>query len=238
MIRCLGWIGLAMWVGCSGGETARPPATPEPAPPPMKEAAPVAQVSDDATSPTATAHPELLTPAELTEQAPETYTAVLTTEHGDIVIDVTRAWAPLGADRFYNLVKHGFFDDAGFFRVVPGFVVQFGLNADPKVNAVWDSARIQDDPVTQSNARGTVVFATAGPNTRTTQIFINYADNARLDGMGFAPFGKVRDMAAVDAIEPKYSQRPDQGMITSRGNAYLRQKFPDLDYITRAAIAP
>ena len=150
---------------------------------------------------------------------------------------VTRAWAPVGADRFYNLVQAGFYDDAGFFRVVPGFVVQFGLNADPRANAAWDAARIADDQVKQTNRRGRLTFATAGPNTRTTQLFIDTGSNERLDQMGFAPFGEVvSGMSVVDAIYAGYGEMPDQGRITTEGNAYLKQQFPRLDFISKATV--
>jgi len=130
----------------------------------------------------------LTNPAALTEQAPAAYKVKFDTSKGPFVIEVHRDWAPLGADRFYNLVKNGFFNNARFFRVISGFMVQFGINADPRLSAVWRDANINDDPVKQSNTRGMITFATRGPNTRTTQVFINYADNNRLD-MGFAPFG-------------------------------------------------
>jgi len=181
----------------------------------------------------------LLNPASpaMTAQAPATYRAKFETSAGDFTIEVTRAWAPLGADRLYNLIKGGFYDGDRFFRVVPGFVVQFGLNGNPAVSAAWRHANIQDDPVAQHNNTGTIVFATAGPNTRTTQLFINYADNLRLDGMGFAPLGKVVDgMDVVTKIFPDYGQTPDQSLIESQGNGYLAQAFPKLDYIKRATI--
>jgi peptidyl-prolyl cis-trans isomerase A (cyclophilin A) len=179
----------------------------------------------------------LLHPATLHAQAPETYDVKFTTSHGDFTVHVTRAWAPLGADRFYNLAKHGFFNNAGFFRVVPGFMVQFGLSADPKVNAVWDSARIKDDKVTQSNTPGMVTFATAGPNTRTTQIFINYGSNTFLDAQGFSPFGTVTDgMDVVKGIYPGYGESPDQGKITNEGKAYLDKNFPKLDFVKTTVI--
>src|SRR6266567_5162655 len=169
---------------------------------------------------TATAGPRasLLNPATLRAKAPAVYKAKFTTTTGDFVVEVHRDWAPLGADRFYNLVRYGYFTNAAFFRVVPGFVVQFGLNANPALNKVWHEAAIQDDPVTQSNKRGTLVFATAGPNTRTTQFFINFVDNARLDGMGFAPFGTVVEgMDVVDKIFPAYGEKPRQDLITDQG---------------------
>jgi len=159
------------------------------------------------------------------------------------VVEVTRAWAPLGADRFYNLVKNHFYDGAAFFRVLPGFVAQFGLNANPDVSRVWASANIKDDPVTQSNLAGSLTFATAGPNTRTTQLFINLADNQNLDGMGFAPFGKV--IEGMDVVQQFYSgygegaprgRGPDQGRLANEGKAYLDKNFPLLDSIKTAVI--
>jgi len=181
----------------------------------------------------------LLNPAApaLHAQAPATYRAKFETTAGDFTVEVTRAWAPLGADRLYNLIKNGFYDGDRFFRVVPGFVVQFGINGTPAVSAAWKDANILDDPVTQHNTTGTIVFATAGPNTRTTQLFINYADNLRLDQMGFAPMGRVVEgMDVVQKIYPGYGQSPNQDLIQSQGNAYLAQGFPQLDYIKRATI--
>jgi peptidyl-prolyl cis-trans isomerase A (cyclophilin A) len=183
--------------------------------------------------------PSLLNPASLKAKAPAVFKAKFTTTAGDFEVEVHRAWAPLGADRFYNLVRYGYFTNAAFFRVVPGFVVQFGLSADPAVNKVWKAATIQDDPVIQSNKRGSLVFATAGPNTRTTQLFINYADNARLDGMGFAPFGSVVEgMDVVDKIHSAYREPPRQDLITEQGDAYLKANFPALDKIKLARIVP
>ncbi len=179
----------------------------------------------------------LLHPATMTAKAPESFQAKFTTTKGDFVVEVTRAWAPLGADRFYNLVKHGYFTDAAFFRVVPGFMVQFGLNADPAVNRAWQNANIKDDKVTQSNAPGMVTFATAGPNTRTTQLFINYGNNTFLDSQGFAPFGKViSGMDVVQKINSEYREKPEQGAITSQGKAYLDKNFPNIDSIKSASI--
>jgi peptidyl-prolyl cis-trans isomerase A (cyclophilin A) len=150
---------------------------------------------------------------------------------------VHRDWAPIGADHFYELVKSGYFDGCRFFRVVPGFVVQFGLAADPAVTRKWKAPSLRDDPVKQHNVRGTLVYATAGPNTRTTQLFINLGDNSRLDADGFAPFGVVtKGMGAVDAIFPGYGEAPQQPLIESQGNAYLEPKFPKLDYIRKATI--
>jgi peptidyl-prolyl cis-trans isomerase A (cyclophilin A) len=186
-----------------------------------------------------TSDPALLHPSSLTAKAPESYEVKFTTTKGDFVVQVTRAWAPLGADRFYNLVKHGFFTDAAFFRNVPGFIVQFGLSADPGVNKVWQSANIKDDSGKQSNAPGTITFATAGPNTRTTQLFINFGNNTFLDGQGFTPFGKVTSgMEVVQKLYSGYGERPDQGAITSQGKAYLEKNFPDIDMIKSATIVP
>jgi len=182
-------------------------------------------------------------PESAKEQAPAGYDVKFVTTKGDFTIHVTRAWAPLGADRFYNLVKHGFYTDAHFFRVLPGFVVQFGLSADPQVSRVWRSANIKDDPVTQSNKPGTVTFATAGPHTRTTQVFINLGNNGQLDSMGFAPFGHVSEgMDVVKKLHGGYGEGapqgrgPDQGTITSQGKAYLDKNFPNLDSIKSATI--
>jgi len=181
----------------------------------------------------------LLNPASLKAKAPAVFKARFTTTAGDFVVEVHRDWAPLGADRFYNLVRYGYFTNASFFRVVPGFVVQFGLSADPAVNKVWHTATIPDDPVVQSNKRGYLVFATAGPNTRTTQLFINFADNARLDAMGFAPFGNVVEgMDVVDKIYPVYGEMPRQDLITDQGDPYLKAHFPDIDKIKLARIVP
>lgn len=184
-------------------------------------------------------------PSSLNRRAPATYRAKFTTTQGDFVIEVTRAWAPLGADRFYNLVRYGFYTDASFFRVLPGFVAQFGISAKPVLAGAWANATIKDDPVTQSNLPGYVSFATAGPNTRTTQAFINLADNSRLDGAGFAPIGKV--VEGMDVVEKLYSSYgegapqgngPDQGRLTAEGKAYLDKHFPKLDSIKAAVILP
>jgi cyclophilin family peptidyl-prolyl cis-trans isomerase len=187
---------------------------------------------------------KLRNPAGLTEQAPATFNANLDTSKGLIVITVHRDWAPNGADRFYNLVKNGFYDDVRFFRVIDGFMAQFGIHGNPAVAAAWRPAQIKDDPVKQSNKRGFVVFATAGPNTRTTQLFINFGDNAGLDKQGFSPFGEVtKGMDVVDKIYNGYGEGaprgkgPDQGRLQAEGNAYLAKDFPKLDYIKTATIA-
>jgi len=185
--------------------------------------------------------PRLMNPGE-EEQAPATYAVRLETTEGPIVIDVTRAWAPKGADRFYNLVKLGYFSNVAFFRVLEGFMAQAGIHGNPRVNRMWVNRTIQDDPVTQHNTRGMVTFATAGPNTRANQFFINYGDNQRLDGMGFAPFGRVRDMTAADRLHSGYGEGaprgrgPSQTDMNRMGNTYLRAQFPDLDYIQSGRI--
>ena len=195
------------------------------------------------TSQGATAGPSLLKPSSLNKQAPPTFKAKFTTTKGDFVVEVTRAWSPLGADRFYNLVKYHFYDGAAFFRVLPGFVAQFGLSAKPEISRVWASATVKDDPVTQSNLEGYLTFATAGPNTRTTQVFINLGNNQNLDGMGFSPFGKV--VEGMDVVEKFYTgygegapggNGPEQGRITNEGKAYLDKSFPLLDSIKTAVI--
>ena len=156
------------------------------------------------------------------------------------VVEVTRAWAPKGADRFYNLVKYGYFDGNRFFRVVKNFMVQFGINGDPKLNEVWREANLIDDPVTQSNKRGLVTFAKTGaPNSRSTQVFINFKDNSFLDPQAFAPFGQVvSGMEVVDKLNGEYGEQPSQmqGQIQSGGNAFLAKSFPRLDYIKKATI--
>jgi peptidyl-prolyl cis-trans isomerase A (cyclophilin A) len=162
----------------------------------------------------------------------------LDTSKGPVIVEVHRDWAPQGVDRFYQLVQSGFFTEARFFRVVPDFVVQFGINKDPEVQAKWRTANIPDDPVKQSNQRGYLVFATAGPNTRTTQLFINLRDNSSsLDPQGFAPFGKVSDgMDVVDHLFSGYGETPQQPLIQSQGNQYLQSQFPNLDYIRTAKV--
>jgi peptidyl-prolyl cis-trans isomerase A (cyclophilin A) len=168
---------------------------------------------------------------------PEEYKAVLQTTKGDVTILVHRSWSPLGADHFYQLVNLGFYNGNRFFRVVPDFVVQFGMNGDPATNKQWSDANIPDDPVKVSNKQGTVVFADAGPNTRSTQIFVNLGDNSRLDATGFSPFGEViQGMDNVQAFYKDYGESPDQGQIGEKGNAYLQENFPKLDYIKKAYI--
>jgi peptidyl-prolyl cis-trans isomerase A (cyclophilin A) len=176
-------------------------------------------------------------PSAVGTPAPDSFRVAFETTRGPFVVEVVRAWSPRGADRFHELVNAGYFRDIAFFRVVPGFVAQFGMHGVPAVNRNWDDRPIPDDPVAQSNKRGTLVFATSGPNTRTNQFFINYSDNARLDGMGFSPFGRVVEgIAVVDSIYSGYGETPDQARIAAQGNAYLKRQFPRLDYIKAARI--
>ena len=182
---------------------------------------------------------QFMNPAQMNETAPEQFQVKFDTTKGEFIVDVTRAWSPNGADRFYNLVKNGYYDNCRFFRVVDNFIVQFGINGDPGISKMWRAANIPDDGASQSNTRGSVTFATAGKNTRTTQLFINFGNNAFLDSQGFTPFGKVaQGMDIVDSIENKYGEQPNQGLIQSQGNAYLEKSFPDLDFIKSATIVP
>jgi peptidyl-prolyl cis-trans isomerase A (cyclophilin A) len=176
----------------------------------------------------------LANPAALREQAPATYKARFDTSKGTFVIEVTRDWAPNGADRFFNLVKNGFYDNVRFFRVISGFMVQFGINGDPAISAKWREARIPDDPVKQSNRRGYVTYAMAGPNTRTSQVFINFGDNSSLDRQGFSPFGRV--ISGMDGEGAPRGRGPDQGRIQMEGNAYLQRDFGRMDFVRKATI--
>jgi peptidyl-prolyl cis-trans isomerase A (cyclophilin A) len=190
-------------------------------------------------APKAPADNPLLHPATLKAKAPDEFKVKFTTTHGDFTVAVHRAWSPLGADRFYNLVKNKFYTDAAFFRYAPGFVVQFGLPAKPEIAKVWDNANIPDDPVKagNSNRKGTLVFATRGANTRTTQLFINLNNNPGLDSQGFTPFGEVVEgMDVVTGLYSGYGQMPDQGHIQTEGKAYLDRAFPKLDSIKSAVI--
>ncbi len=190
------------------------------------------------------AHSSALTePGQANQQAPDSYRVRCQTTRGPFTIEVTRDWAPLAADRFYNLVRVGYLDDVAFFRVIRGFVVQFGINGDPEVSARWKDASFPDEPVRAQNLRGFVSFAMAGPNSRTTQLFINLADNVRLDRMGFAPFGRVVEgMEVVELLYAGYGegeprgQGPSQDRIYAEGNRYLRESFPRLDYLVKAEI--
>jgi cyclophilin family peptidyl-prolyl cis-trans isomerase len=200
---------------------------------------------DEATTTVAKeANPALLDPSLANEKAPDAFRVKLETTKGDVVILVNRSWAPKGVDRFYNLVKTGFYSDVAFYRVIRGFMAQCGFNPDPKISAAWTRAKIADDPILQANTRGMVTFAMGGPNTRTTQFFINYADNSYLKQHGaFVPFGKViSGMDVMDSIYDGYGEGaprgrgPDQARVAREGASYLRQSFPNLDYIIRATL--
>jgi peptidyl-prolyl cis-trans isomerase A (cyclophilin A) len=224
--------GILLFSACSGDRT-------EPAAQKQEQAA-----SEPSSAPAQdTTNPALFDPTRADEKAPATYNVKFETTKGDILIKVTRSWAPNGADRFYNLVKIGYFDDTAFFRVLPGFMAQFGINGNPEVNRIWKNSQIPDDPVKESNRRGFLTFATAGPNTRTTQLFINFADNSRLDSQGFAPIGRVvQGMEVVDSIHSGYGEGapqgkgPNQGFIQGGGNTYLKKFFPNLDYLKKASV--
>src|SRR4029077_10836794 len=244
--------------GCKKEQTAEapPPEQPKaeaPAPPKAETPAPAAAAPETpasapaaASAPAPTSKPgfdrALLRAALLKDKAPETFQVKFTTTRGDFTVTVHRAWAPIGADRFYNLVKHHFYDSASFFRVVPGFVVQFGISAYPPVSAAWESANIKDEPVVGSNKRGYLTYAkTSMPNTRSTQIFINLKDNAGLDGQGFSPFGVI-DAQGMKVVEMMYDQYGDstpdnfQDLINKQGKPYLDKNWPKLDSIKTAAL--
>ncbi len=203
-----------------------------------------AQAPSAAPAGKASVDPALLDPGSLRATAPAEYSAKFVTTAGEFTIKVTRAWSPNGADRFYNLVTHHFYDGAAFFRVLSGFMAQFGISASPEVSQVWQNAVIKDDPHAQSNKRGYVTFATAGPNTRTTQVFINFGNNQGLDSQGFTPFGLVNEegMKVVDKLYSGYGEGapsgrgPDQGMIQRAGRGYLEKGFPKLDTVRTATI--
>lgn len=241
---------LVVFAAACGGDDPAP--AEEPAPAAEAETAPAPADPDDATAPAPAEEPApaedvnlLLDPEhpDNNRTAPANFRARFRTTEGDFVVEVHRDWAPLGADRFYNLVNAGYFDDVYFFRVMDGFVAQFGINGDPDVSAAWSWAEMRDDPVVESNRRGTIVYATGGPDTRTTQVFINLVDNLNLDGMGFAPFGEVVEgMDVVDNLYSGYGDGPPrgigphQGRIEDRGNEYLRSEYPELDRVIRARI--
>ena len=177
------------------------------------------------------------------DHAPETFRVNLDTSKGPVVLEIERAWAPHGADRFYELVTNGYYDGDRFYRVVPRFVVQFGIPGDPRVSQLWSSLRIPDDPVKQKNRKGTLTFASSGPGARTTQVFVNMRDNLSLDRQGFAPIGRVAE--GLDVLErlyggygdmPPRGSGPDGVEIERQGNAYLESHFPRLDYINKATI--
>jgi len=169
--------------------------------------------------------------------APDSFRVAFATNKGTFVVQANRAWSPNGADRFYALASSGFFDDNRFFRVLPGYIAQFGINDQRKVNERWDAKPIPDDPARESNARGTIVFTASGPDTRSHQLFINLKDNPKLDSQGFVPFGRVvSGMGVVDSLYDDYGEAPQQRLISTLGNNYLLRMFPKLDYITTARI--
>jgi len=169
-------------------------------------------------------------------RGPDRYRVKFETSKGDFNVEVIRNWSPLGADRFHELVKEGFYDGNRFFRIVPGFVVQWGIHGDPAVAARWENRRIPDDPAGMTNSPATICYATNGPESRTTQVFINLGNNARLDNQGFTPFGRVTEgMSVVASLYAGYGEGPNQGRIRAEGNAYLEREFPRLDYIKRAS---
>lgn len=225
---------------CGSGPTQSPPSTAVDIPAPAPIAVSSTPISTSAPAPTGARSPALLDPPLATHAAPAVFRARFTTSKGDFVVEAHRDWSPRGADRFYDLVEIGFFDDSRFFRAIAGFMVQFGIPGDPRVAAAWREARIEDDPVRQSNTRGFVTFAQTGaPNSRTTQLFISYGDNSRLDTTRFAPFARVVEgMNVVDALNTGYGESPEQPRIQAEGNAYLDDAFPRLDRIVSARIVP
>ncbi|MCP4805575.1 MAG: peptidylprolyl isomerase [Proteobacteria bacterium] len=232
---------LAALLAC-GSEPA-PTSVPAQPDKPSQPLTPPAEPADAVIDATAADLGALANPSALNEKAPDAFKARFTTTKGDIVIEVHREWSPNGADRFYNLVKNGYFEDIAFFRNIKGFMVQFGIHGDPQLNAIWKDAKITDDTVVKSNTPGYVSFATSGPNTRTTQMFINHGGNDSLDGMGFSPFGQVVEgMSVVNELYDGYGEGaprgkgPRQDLIQKQGNSYLRAEFPQLDYIQSASI--
>ena len=190
-------------------------------------------------------NPILLSPETLNETAPDVFHARFVTTRGTFVIEVRRDWSPNGADRFYNLVSNGFYDNVRFHRVIAGSLAQFGIHGDSAVAAAWRERNIEDDPVVESNTRASVSYATSGPNTRSTQVFVNIANNTQLDALGFAPFGRVVEgMSVVNGLYSGYGEGapngrgPDHTLIEFRGNSYLRRRFPELDFIREATIVP
>jgi peptidyl-prolyl cis-trans isomerase A (cyclophilin A) len=232
-------------LGCKKAETsagATEPEQPEPASeeaPDEPDEGPTPDAPDDGTAEPAESNADVPATAEKSEHV---YTVKLETTKGDIIIDVHRDWAPLGAERFRELVESGFYDNVAFFRVIEGFMAQAGLSGTPRLNAKWQKRPLMDDPLKRRNTRATVTFAMAGLNSRTTQFFINLVDNPQLDPAGFSPFGQVRDMAVVETLYSGYGEGapngkgPKQGKLAKKGNKFLKKKFPDLDYILSATI--
>src|SRR5437773_6607892 len=234
----------ALFFGCKAKEQTaetQPPEKPKAETPAPAPAQPGATSSAPVEAPRQGYDRALLRPALLKDQAPETFQVKFVTTRGDFVVTVNRSWAPIGADRFYNLVKRHFYDNASFFRVVPGFVVQFGISAYPPVSAAWENANIKDEPVTQTNKRGYLTYAkTSMPNTRSTQIFINLKDNAGLDGQGCSPCGSVdaQGNKVVDVLYDQYGDAagPEQEQISKQGKPYLDKGWPKLDWIKTATL--
>ena len=233
-------------VGCGSGEET-PAANEQANAPAATEGGDAAVPPAGATAPDAVAEggSPLFDPMhpEMNQQAPDTYRAGFRTSAGDFVVEVHREWAPAGADRFYNLVNNGYYDGTRFFRVLQDFIAQWGIHGDPEVSAAWAGATMPDDPVVQGNVRGTITYAMGGPNTRTTQVFLNFKDNAYLDSSGFSAFGEVVEgMDVVDSLYKGYGEGapqgngPEQWRIHEEGNAYLESNFPDMDYVIEARI--
>ena len=228
----------AAFASCDSG----PPPDKAPPPPPPKPTTPAAPATTarPAPEPEKPLSEALQDPSKATEKAPENFKVKFETTKGDFVIDVKRAWAPNGADRFYNLVKIGYFEDIALFRVVEGFVVQFGIHGDKRIAKKWLDSNIAPDPQKESNTKGKLTYAMAGsPDTRSVQLFINYGDNSRLDSQGFAPIGEVVEgMDVVEKFYKGYGERTtrEQGAIAEGGNAFLRERYPDLDYIKKASL--
>jgi len=237
----------AATVACGGAEeTAEPAAEPAPASEAELTGGGVAGEDESVAEPTGESGTlPLLDPnhPDANRQAPDRYRVAFDTTKGRIVVELHREWAPLGADRFYNLVRAGYYDGNRFFRVLDGFIAQFGMNGDPAVNEAWDTAAIPDDPMGEMNTRGRLTFAHGGPDTRTTQLFINLGDNLNLDNAGFPPFGEVIEgMGVIDSLYSAYGEGapdgagPSQGRIGAEGTPYLEREFPLLDYVEAAVV--
>jgi peptidyl-prolyl cis-trans isomerase A (cyclophilin A) len=233
-------------VPASSSSSAALPFAAQPSAEPASAPATAAPSASTAAAPPEPIHhdPAQVDPSLATERAPDVFRAAFTTTRGTFVVEVHRDWAPHGADRFYNLVKLGFYDDTRFFRVIDGFMAQFGVSGDPAISARWRTANIEDDPVKQSNVRGFLTFAqTSQPNSRSTQVFVNYRDNSRLDATRFAPFGQVvQGMRVLDSLYSGYGEGrpegsgPDQMRVEESGNAYLDEQFPKLDRVLSAHV--
>jgi len=236
---------LVLVIACDSGDAPKPDKTAKTGEAPKAQASAADKAPSDKAPKAAAVGPkkpvkaELLDPSKANDEAPGVFFVKLVTTKGDVRLKVTRAWAPHGADRFYNLVKIGFFEDVALFRVVDNFMVQFGIHGDPRVSGKWSRANLPADDVEQSNKRGFITYAMAGaPTTRATQMFINYKDNSSLDKQGFAPFGEVvAGMDIVDGFYKGYGEKTtgDQGKIVAKGNGFLRSTYPKLDYIKSAA---